>query len=130
MTHSSTDFSLATQKGFTLVEVLFALFFLIVGVFGVHSLIVNNQRIVEANKHYATALFLLQDGIVQGEAGSTEFQVALNELGRPAAATEQAFVRNIERNNTDADPDIEEVVVTVEWTDSLGFHKQSIQTSL
>ncbi len=117
-----------SSAGFTLVEVLFSLFFLTIGVFGVYALIVNNQRILEANKNFASALMLGEQGLVIGQtlplavqAGGTSVELIapkqMNDSGIPPGEAEQSFTRTISQCGTT-------IFSKIQWTDTLGEHKK------
>lgn len=114
----------AYLKGFTLVEILFALFFLTVGVFGVYALIINNQRILEANKNYATALMLGEQGLVFGEAkNENSNENNINDKGTTASSSEQSFNRKIS-----IDQSKRNITSEITWIDTLGPHTKTFTT--
>lgn len=123
-------------SAFTLVEVLFAVFFLTVGVFGVYSLIINNQRIVEANRNFASAVMLAEQGLVLGQTKATAIlngnqnvslqpkQTGINDQGMSVSGgTEQVFDRSILQCGTI-------IYSQIEWTDALGGHTKTLYKPL
>jgi len=128
------------KQGFSLVELMFAIVFLTIIVFGVIKLQTSNLVMSNAQNNAVQASFLANQGVeivkaigysgisctspckIQESGGNYSL---INAGGTPEEITGTPFERTIEISNTDL-LSAYKVTAIVEWTDNSGEHRRDV----
>lgn len=126
------------KSGFTLIEIIVAIFILTVGIYGILSMFPFSMKIIRSSEMNASALYLVQQKM-ESEVSSSYQSLAVgtgieNSLPSPFSAyTRETKISYVDPTNnmieTQNDMGIKKIEVKVSWNSFLGISRESVNIS-